>query len=167
MHMMVASMVLAILILVAFCKWVPVYVHILLYLAWVEQLPIKLMCLPDVCCYFSILFCYTRWMDKLGATARSNYSRVFRQTFVGGFYGLLNADYQPVPVSCQLYNNTIIACYHISTIANQHIACSHMLCTHQDSLSLTPEIFPSTTDGKADYVCSWQKLQFLINVSFN
>ena len=39
-------------------------------------------------------------MDKLGATARLNYSRVFRQTFVGGYYGLLNNSYQPVPVSC-------------------------------------------------------------------
>ena len=40
-----------------------------------------------------------RWLDKLGIAALTNHTRVCRQTFVGGAYGLLDSDQYPLPVS--------------------------------------------------------------------
>eukprot|EP00118_Oscarella_pearsei_P020240 m.218757 g.218757 ORF g.218757 m.218757 type:complete len:101 (+) comp39904_c0_seq14:591-893(+) len=37
------------------------------------------------------------WLDKLGLAALRNYTAVCRQTFVGGSYGLLYADFRPLP----------------------------------------------------------------------
>ena len=42
---------------------------------------------------------YYRWLDKLGIAALVGHKRVFRQTFVGGNYALLDADQNPLPVS--------------------------------------------------------------------
>ena len=47
-----------------------------------------------LCC---ALFC--RWLDKLSIAALTHHSRVFRQTFVGGSYSLLDSDQNPSPVS--------------------------------------------------------------------
>ena len=44
-----------------------------------------------------------RWLDKLGIAAVVGHERVCRQDFVGGNYGLLDADQNPLPVSSHLY----------------------------------------------------------------
>ena len=46
-----------------------------------------------------------RWLDKLGLAAIMDHKRVFRQTFDGGNYGLLDENTLfPLPVSIHNYN---------------------------------------------------------------
>ena len=45
------------------------------------------------------IFVVSKWLDKLGLAALRNHTKVFRQSFYGGFYGLLYFDYTPTPVS--------------------------------------------------------------------
>ena len=45
------------------------------------------------------IYLFRRWLDKLGIAALTNHTRVCRQTFVGGAYGLLDSDQYPLPVS--------------------------------------------------------------------
>ena len=56
----------------------------------------------------SNVLCY-RWLDKLGLAAIINHTRVMRQTFIGGSYGLLDIDGTPLPVctrACNIQINT-------------------------------------------------------------
>ena len=43
-----------------------------------------------------------RWLDKLGIAARMNHSRVFRQSYIGGNYALLDKYFNPLPVRLHL-----------------------------------------------------------------
>ena len=45
-----------------------------------------------------------RWLDKLGLAAVINHTRVLRQTFIGGNYGLLDIDRTPLPVRIRARN---------------------------------------------------------------
>ena len=40
-----------------------------------------------------------RWLDKLGIAAVTGHKRLFRQDLVGGNYGLLDNNQNPLPVS--------------------------------------------------------------------
>ena len=44
-------------------------------------------------------FFHYRWLDKLGIAALTPLARVFRQTFIGGYYSLLDNNQYPLPVS--------------------------------------------------------------------
>ena len=46
-----------------------------------------------------LIFYVKRWLDKLGIAALMNHSRVFRQSFVGVSYSLLDSGQHPLPVS--------------------------------------------------------------------
>ena len=41
-----------------------------------------------------------RWLDKLGVAAVVGHKRVFRHDFIGGYFALLDANQNPLPVSC-------------------------------------------------------------------
>ena len=47
----------------------------------------------------TIDFSFSRWLDKLGLSARLNEDIVIRQTLFGGRYALLDSDMNPNPVS--------------------------------------------------------------------
>ena len=53
---------------------------------------------------------FHRWLDKLGIAALTNHTRVFRQSFIGGHYSLLDSDQNPLPVSP---NSDIIFIWHV------------------------------------------------------
>ena len=45
------------------------------------------------------VFCFDcRWLDKLGLSAAHGVDLVIRQTFFGGYYGLLDEEANPTPV---------------------------------------------------------------------
>ena len=49
--------------------------------------------------FLTLLSLFHRWLDKLGIAALTNHTRVFRQSFIGGHYSLLDSNQYPLPVS--------------------------------------------------------------------
>ena len=51
-------------------------------------------------CVILCMYVYPhRWLDKLGIAALVGHKRVCRQDFVGAYYGILDTDQNPLPVS--------------------------------------------------------------------
>ena len=69
--------------------------------------------IPPISKVESKALCY-RWLDKLGLAAIINHTRVMRQTFIGGSYGLLDIDGTPLPVCIRTCNIQISTHYTIS-----------------------------------------------------
>ena len=52
--------------------------------------------------HIALLYYYRfihRWMDKLGVAAKEGLGVIMRQTFYGGYYGLIDSNLMPNPVS--------------------------------------------------------------------
>ena len=50
-----------------------------------------------------VIQCF-RWLDKLGVAAANGVDLVFRQSFYGGKYGLVDRELNPTPVSYVEFN---------------------------------------------------------------
>ena len=71
--------------------------HTCLTHMWLDSCNVK------QCVRALINFLFLRWLDKLGIAAVVGHKRVFRQTFVGGNYALLDGNQNPLPV-CYVLN---------------------------------------------------------------
>ena len=46
-----------------------------------------------------LIWFINRWMDSLGVSAKEEIGVFIRQTFYGGYYGLIDSNLMPNPVS--------------------------------------------------------------------
>ena len=55
--------------------------------------------MPHAVEYFHFPFEQLRWLDELGVSAAMEQDIVCKQTFIGSHYAMLDAQYNPLPVS--------------------------------------------------------------------
>ena len=60
--------------------------------------------------FLTLLSLFHRWLDKLGIAALTNHTRVFRQSFIGGHYSLLDSKQYPLPVSANSRRVCVCVC---------------------------------------------------------